>query len=82
MFGFEALDPDRLEAGDKLAQAAVVVDPALAVVGLFLAEVAADGFVGEFACPLPVWAVAAGRVGLAGAASVSAAGVALDDRAG
>jgi hypothetical protein len=82
LFGLEAFGPDRFEAGDELAQATVVVDPALVFGGLFFAEVAADGFVGDFAGPLPVGAVWAGRVGLAGAAGVSAAGTPLGDRAG
>jgi hypothetical protein len=80
--GLEGLDPDCLEAGDELAYSAVVVDPVLVFGGLFFAEVAADGFVGDFACPLPVGAVAAGWVGLAGAAGFAAAGVAFGDRAG
>jgi hypothetical protein len=79
LFGFEGFDADCLEAGDEFAYAAVVVDPALVFVGLFFAEVAADGFVGDFAGPLPVGAVAAGWVGLAGAAGFAAAGVALGD---
>ena len=77
MFGLEGLDSDCLEAGDELAYASVVVDPALAIGGLLFAEVAADGFVLDFACPLPVGAVAAGWVGLAGAAGFAAVGVAL-----
>jgi hypothetical protein len=81
LFGLEAFGPDRFEAGDELAQATVVVDPALVFGGLLFAEVAADGFVGDFAGPLPVGAVWAGRVGLAGAAGVSAAGTPLGDRA-
>ena len=81
MVGFEAFDADLLESGEEFADAAVVVDPALVLGGLFFAEVAADGFVGDFACPLPVGAVAAGWVGLAGAAGFAAAGVALGDRA-
>jgi hypothetical protein len=82
LVGFETLDAECFEAGEEFAYAAVVVDPVLVLGGLFFAEVAADGFVGDFAGPLPVGAVGAGWVGLAGAAGVSAAGVAFGDRAG
>lgn len=82
MVGLESLDADRFEAGEEFADAAVVVDPVLVLVGLVLAEVFADGFVFDFAGPVPVGAVAARWVGLAGAAGSSAAGVALCDGAG
>ena len=78
----EALDADGFEAGEEFADAAVVLDPVLGFGGLVLAEVFADGFVFDFAGPVPVGAVAAGWVGLAGAAGSSAAGVALGDGAG
>jgi hypothetical protein len=42
LFGLEGLDSDCLEAGDELAYAAVVVDPALVFGGLFFAEVEPD----------------------------------------
>jgi hypothetical protein len=40
--GVEALDADLLEAGEELADAAVVVDPALGLSGLSLVEVFAE----------------------------------------
>ena len=82
MVGFEAFDADLLEAGEEFADAAVVVDPALGVVGLVCGEVSADGFVGDFAGPVPVGAVQAWGVVVAGAAGFAAAGVAFGDRAG
>ena len=78
----EALDADLLEAGDEFADAAVVVDPVLVLGGLVFFEVVADGFVFDFAGPVPVGTVAAGWVGLAGAAGSSAAGMPFGDRAG
>ena len=82
MVGVESLDADLFELGEELADAAVVVDPALGVVGLVLGEVFADGFVGDLAGPVPVGAVQAWGVVVAGAARFAAAGVALGDRAG
>jgi hypothetical protein len=58
-------------------QAAVVVDPGLVVVVLVVAEPAADGLGGDFAGPLPVGAVQAGRVGMAAAVAAAAAGALL-----
>ena len=46
------------------------------------AEPAADGLGGDLAGPLPVGAVQAGRVGVAAAAGVAAAGAPLGDGAG
>jgi hypothetical protein len=82
LVGLEALDADLLEAGEEFADAVVVGDPVLVFGGLVFFEVFADGFVFDFAGPVPVGAVWAGWVGLAGAAGASAAGVALGDRAG
>ena len=82
MVGFEAFDADLLESGEELADAAVVLDPALGVVGLVLGEVFADGFVGELAGPVPVGAVQAWGVVVTGAVRFAAAGVSFGDRAG
>ena len=82
MVGFEAFDADLFESGEEFADAAVVVDPALGVVGLVVGEVAADGLVGDLAGPVPVGAVQAWRVVVAGAARFAAAGASLGDRAG
>ena len=79
MVGLDVLDGDLLEAGDELADAAVVLDPWAVAVGLLGGEPSGDGFAGDFAGPLPVGAVGAGWVGLAGAAGFAAAGVALLD---
>ena len=68
MVGFEAFDADLFESGEELADAAVVLDPALGVVGLVLGEVFADGFVGDLAGPVPVGAVQARGVVVAGGA--------------
>ena len=46
------------------------------------AEPAADGLRGDLAGPLPVGAVQAGRVGVAGAVAAAAAGAPFGDRAG
>ena len=59
MVGLESLDADLFESGEELADSAVVVDPALGVVGLVVGEVAADGLVGDLAGPVPVGAVQA-----------------------
>jgi hypothetical protein len=77
--GFEVSDGDLLEAGDEFADAAVVFDPGAAALDLFGGEAAGDGLAGDFAGPLPVGAMGAGWVGLAGAAGFAAAGVALLD---
>ena len=69
------MDADLFEAGEEFADPAVVGDPVLALGGLVFFEVSADGFVFDFAGPVPVGAVAAGRVGLAGAAGSSGCGV-------
>jgi hypothetical protein len=82
LVGLEAGDADCFEAGEEFADAAVVVDPALGFVGLLFGEVSAGGFVGDFAGPVPVGAVQAWRVVVAGAGGLAAAGVALGDRAG
>ena len=82
MVGFEAFDADLLESGEEFADAAVVLDPALGVVGLVLGEVFADCFVGDFAGPVPVGAVEAWGVVVAGAGGFAAAGVALGDAPG
>jgi hypothetical protein len=80
--GVESLGTDLLEWGEEFADAAVVVDPALSVLGLVVGEVATGGFVGDLAGPVPVGAVQAWRVVVAGAARFAAAGVSLGDRAG
>ena len=82
MVGFEMGDAERFEAGEEFADAAVVLDPALGVVGLVLGEVFADGFVGELAGPVPVGAVQAWGVVVTGAVRFAAAGVSFGDRAG
>lgn len=41
--GLQALDPDRLQAGEELAQEAIVCDPTLAHGRLLLCQIAADG---------------------------------------
>src|ERR1700732_1801414 len=71
-----------LELGEQSAHPPVVADPGLVVVVLLRAEPAADGFGGDLAGPLPVGAVQAGRVGVAGAVVVAAVGVPAGDRAG
>jgi len=80
--GFEAFDADLFESGEEFADAVVVVDPALGVVGLVFVEVFADGFVGDLAGPVSVGAVQAWGVVVAGAARFAAAGVSFGDRAG
>lgn len=82
LVGVESLHPDLFESGEELADAAVVLDPALGVVGLVFGEVFPDGFVGDLAGPVPVGAVQAWRVVVAGAAWFAAAGMAFGDRAG
>jgi len=82
LVGFEAFDADLFESGEELADAAVVLDPALGVVGLVLGEVFADGFVGDLAGPVPVGAVQARGVVVTSAAWFAAAGVALGDAPG
>ena len=82
MVGFEAFDADLFESGEELADAAVVLDPALGVVGLVWGEVFADGFVGDLAGPVPVGAVQARGVVVTSAAWFAAAGVALGDAPG
>ena len=82
MVGFEAFDADLFESGEEFADAAVVLDPALGVVGLVCVEIFADGFVGDLAGPVPVGAVQAWGVVVAGAVGFAAAGVALGDGAG
>jgi hypothetical protein len=71
-----------LEPGEQFAEPPVVVDPGRVVPVLFGAEPAADRFRGDFAGPLPVRAVQAGRVGVAAAAGPAAAGAPFGDRAG
>ena len=80
--GVELGDADLLESGEEFADAAVVLDPRAVAVGLVCGEPSGDGFAGDFAGPLPVGAVGARGVALAGAAGSSAAGVAFGDRAG
>ena len=70
------------ELAEQFSQAAVVVDPGCVVVVLVGSEPAADGFRGDLAGPLPLGAVQAGRVGVAGAVAVAAAGAAFGDGAG
>ncbi|MGD0605570.1 MAG: hypothetical protein ABSA53_18465 [Streptosporangiaceae bacterium] len=70
-----------LEPGEQFAEPPVVVDPRRVVAVLAVAEPAADGFRGDFAGPLPVGAVQAGRVGVAAAVAAAAAGAPLGDRA-
>ena len=82
MVGFEAFDADLFESGEEFADAAVVLDPALRVVGLVFVEIFADGLVGDLAGPVPVGAVQAWGVVVAGAAGFAAAGVSFGDRAG
>src|SRR5258707_8064206 len=80
--GVEGGSAEGLEPGEQLAQPPVVVDPGLVVVVLAGAEPAADGLGGDLAGPLPVRAVQPGRVGVAGAVAVAAAGAPFGDRAG
>ncbi len=80
--GFEGGGSEFLEPGEQVAQSPVVVDPDLVVVVLVGAEPAADGTGGDLAGPLPVRAVQAGRVGMASAVAVAAAGGPLGDGAG
>ena len=82
MVGFEAFDADLFESGEELADAAVVLDPALGVVGLVWGEVFADGFVGDLAGPVAVGAVQARGVVVTSAAGFAAAGVAVGDAPG
>ena len=77
MVGFEVGDAECLEAGEEFADAAVILDPGAVALDLVGGEASGDGFAGAFAGPLPVWAVGAGRVGLARAAGFAAVGVAL-----
>src|ERR1700736_6403013 len=80
--GFEGGDAEGFEPGEQFVQPPVVVDPGLVVAVLVVAEPAADRFRGDLAGPLPVGAVQAGRVGVAGAVAAAAAGAPLGDRAG
>jgi hypothetical protein len=82
LVGVEAFDADLLKPGEEFADAAVVVDPALGFLGLVFGEVAPDGLVGDFAGPVPVGAVQARGVVVAGAARFAAAGLPFGDRAG
>ena len=69
--GFEGGGAEGFEAGEELADPAVVVDPGFVVAVLVGAEPAADGFGGDLAGPLAVGAVQAGRVGVAGAVAAA-----------
>ena len=80
--GFEGGGAEGFELGEQFVQAAVVVDPGLVVAVLVGAEPAADRFRGDFAGPLQVRAVQAGRVGVAAAVAAAAAGAPFGDRAG
>jgi len=80
--GVEGGGAEGFEPGEQLAQPPVVVDPGCVVAVLVGAEPAADGLGGDLAGPLPVGAVQAGRVGVAGAVGAAAAGAPLGDRAG
>src|SRR5260370_31407366 len=80
--GVERGGSEGFEPGEQLAQRAVVVDPGLVVLVLLGAEPAADGAGGDLAGPLPVRAVQPGRVGVAAAVAVAAAGAPLGERAG
>jgi hypothetical protein len=65
--GVEGGGAEGLEPGEQVAQPPVVVDPGLVVAVLVGAEPAADGLGGDLAGPLPVRAVQAWRVAVAGA---------------
>jgi hypothetical protein len=80
--GFERGGAEGFELGEQFAEPAVVVDPGGVVAVLLGGEPAADRLGGDLAGPLPVRAVQAGRVGVAGAVAAAAAGAAFGDRAG
>jgi len=77
LVGFETLDAECFEAGEEFTDPSVVLDPRLVALDLVGGESSGDGLAGDFAGPLPVRAVRAGWVGLAGAACLAAVGVAL-----
>jgi len=77
--GLEVGDADRLEACEQFSDAAVGFDPWAVALALFGCESSGDCLAGDFARPLPVGAVGAGWIALAGAARSPAAGVALLD---
>ena len=80
--GVEGGGAEGFEPGEQFVQPPVVVDPGRVVVVLAGAEPAADGFRGDFAGPLPVRAVQAGRVGVAAAVGPAAAGVICPELSG
>src|SRR5512135_1866349 len=76
------VEAECLEFGDKLAQAAVVVEPGAVVGELVVGQDAGGGFAVFLAGPLVVGAVQGGRVGVAAAAGVAAAGHPVGEGAG
>src|SRR6266704_7091385 len=72
--GFGDGEAEGFELGDELAQAAVVVEPGAVVGELVVGQDAGGGLAVFLAGPLVVGAVQAGRVGVAAAVRVSAAG--------
>ena len=73
------LGGDLLELGHDLVEALGVVHPLLVAGKLLLVEVAGDGLALDLGGPLPVGAVEALGVGVAGAAGGAAAGEPLED---
>jgi len=71
-----------LDAGEGAADVAGGVEPGLVAGGLVGGEVDGDGLAVALAGPLPVGAVRAGRVGVAPASRLAAAGAAFDEGAG
>src|SRR6266705_561140 len=81
--GFGDGEAEGFEFGDELAQAAVVVEPGAVVGELVACQDAGGGLAAVFlAGTLVVGAVAPGRVGVAAAARVSAAGHPVGEGAG
>ena len=80
--GFGDGEAEFLEFGDQFAQAAVVVEPGAVVGELVVGQDAGGGFDVFFAGPLVVGAVQPGRVGVAAAAGVPAAGHPVGEGAG
>jgi hypothetical protein len=80
--GFGDGEAEFLEFGDEFAQAAVVAEPFLVVGELVVGQDAGGGLAVFLAGPLVVGAVEAGRVGVAAAAGVAAAGHPVGEGAG
>src|SRR5260370_37154687 len=80
--GVGDVEAEGLEVGDERAQAAVVVEPGLVVGELVVGQDAGGGLAVFLAGPLVVGAVQPGRVGVAAAVRVAAAGHPVGQGAG